>query len=114
MTKADNESLLTHEVRELINQIGNLSALSLELQYHGQDLKNYRYSLKQALAYCLTIDPDGYEYSDKDFGYCDKKDLQIETDRVLENFEKISLAYNHELFAAIKFHIALMKHYANK
>jgi hypothetical protein len=114
MTLADNESLLKHEVRELINQIGELSALSLELQYHGQDLKEYRHQLKQALAYLVLLSPDTEDFEQRDYQYVDKKDLQEQTRMFVENFDKVALAYQHTVFPAIQFHVYLMKHYANQ
>lgn len=117
MIKCSTESALKAELSDLYQDLTLLDSISLELQYHGEDLKTYRYWLRHTMANTisllatLTDIPKPIYHTE----YHSTEELKDLTKRTKINFKRTYLAYNKEAgpykqqLGIILFYISLWK-----
>jgi hypothetical protein len=119
MTRANVDYCLRADVADLIHDMLELNNLSMELQFQGKDLINYRFWLRTAWGYVSALDPDEKEPLDlTEYQYnCNQEELKELTQRVLTNLTRTIEVYKDttylELLAAVMFSLTMAKSYAN-
>jgi hypothetical protein len=100
MVKCDTDNALRAELTDLYLDLRELDNISLELQFNGTDVKQYRYWLNHTIGYtveALEILKSSEQPLDPTENYTDITDLRELTKRVYINYTKTRLAYENEV-----------------
>jgi hypothetical protein len=103
MTKCDVDLTVKAELKDILFDLLELNSVSMELQFLGEDLIQYRYWLLNSVTYTiLAIDIlEGGKKKRKidltEFTYSEKDELKDLTTRVCTNYSKLITAYQDEV-----------------
>jgi hypothetical protein len=122
MIQCSTESLLKADIKDIIFDLLEINNVSMERQFEGKDMINYRYWLKHAISYALvveynltkkhrTLDLTEYTFN------CTEEELLDLTNRVIINLTRSIEIYQDtplvELLSATMFSLSMAKSYAS-
>lgn len=108
MVKARADSMLRAELKDILFDLVDLNSLSLELQFSGTQLLDYRHWLLNSISYVILARDILGAKEDFKFSYheidsdCNLNDLKDLTSRVTSNYSKILMAYDSEIGDELK------------